>query len=310
MDAYLDDAEELRGLLNAGHKRGARAYRCEGDNNTVRGFNAFAPAALAGIGNLPGTLHDRSIIIRLVRAKPGEVAARFDCRHTEAESELCRKLARWASDNFNRLENADPALPPTAFNRLADNWRVLFAVAEVAGADWPARAAAAFDALTTSPDAEAQGIGTTLLADIAASFTAADADRLPSAKLAEALASIEGRPWAEFGKARKPISANQLANQLRKFSIAPHGIRIGTDTPRGYDLADFADAFARFLPKAAFPECNTATSPENIGDNALSRVQQAKNVLHPENARNPNGTSECCIVAPCTPPTPKEALVL
>ena len=112
VDAYLDDAEELRGLLNAGHKRGARAYRCEGDNNTVRGFNAFAPAALAGIGNLPGTLHDRSIIIRLVRAKPGEVAARFDCRHTEAESELCRKLARWASDNFNRLENANPALPP------------------------------------------------------------------------------------------------------------------------------------------------------------------------------------------------------
>src|SRR6266542_2747943 len=74
VDAYLPQAEELRGLLNAGHKRGACAYRCEGDNNAVRAFKAFAPAALAGIGLLPGTLADRSIPIPLVRAKPGEIA--------------------------------------------------------------------------------------------------------------------------------------------------------------------------------------------------------------------------------------------
>ncbi len=94
VDAYLNDAEELRGLLNAGHKRGAKAYRCDGDSNTVRGFAAFAPAALAGIGALPGTLHDRSIVIKLVRAKPGEITARFDSRLTEKETELCAKLAR------------------------------------------------------------------------------------------------------------------------------------------------------------------------------------------------------------------------
>jgi hypothetical protein len=62
-DGYLKEANDLRGLLNAGHKRGAMALRCEGENNTVRSFKAFAPAALAGIGELPGTLHDRSIVI-------------------------------------------------------------------------------------------------------------------------------------------------------------------------------------------------------------------------------------------------------
>lgn len=309
-DAYLNDAEELRGLLNAGHKRGARAYRCEGESNSVRGFNAFAPAALAGIGNLPGTLHDRSIVIPLVRALPGEVLARFDCRRTATETELCRKLARWTADNFARLESADPAMPATAFNRLADNWRPLFAIAEAAGADWPARAAAAFAALTSREDSDAQGLGATLLADIAAIFSEAGADKLPSAKLAEALARIEGRPWAEFGKARKPISANQVANQLKKFGIAPHVVRLGTEVARGYDLADFADAFARFLPKASFPECNTVTPPANIGENALSRPLHPKNVLHPENATKPNGTSECYVVTPCNPPTPQEALVL
>src|SRR5206468_8863417 len=50
VDAYLPGAEELRGLLNAGHKQGACAYRCEGVGNSVRAFKAFAPAVLSGIG--------------------------------------------------------------------------------------------------------------------------------------------------------------------------------------------------------------------------------------------------------------------
>ncbi len=182
VDSYLNEAEELRGLLNAGHKRGARAYRVEGESLQVRGFNAFAPAALAGIGDLPGTLHDRSIVIRLVRAKPGEVAARFDSRRTHAETGLCRKLARWTADNFTKLEACDPHLPETAFNRLGDNWRPLFAIAEVAGADWPQRAAGAFATLTSGDDLDAQGIGATLLADIAAVFVnvaIAHSGRLP-----------------------------------------------------------------------------------------------------------------------------------
>ena len=93
-DAWMRDNEELRGLLNAGHRRGGQALRCEGESNEVRAFNVFAPAVLCGIGALPGTLHDRSIVIRLERAKPGELRERFDSRHVEQETELCRKLAR------------------------------------------------------------------------------------------------------------------------------------------------------------------------------------------------------------------------
>src|SRR5207247_4658957 len=77
-DAWLRDNEELRGLLNAGHRRGAVAYRCEGDSNEVRGFSVFSPAVLSGIGALPGTLHDRSIVVHLERAKLGEARERFD----------------------------------------------------------------------------------------------------------------------------------------------------------------------------------------------------------------------------------------
>jgi putative DNA primase/helicase len=193
-DAWLRDNEELRGLLNAGHRRGGQALRCEGESNEVRAFNVFAPAVLCGIGTLPGTLHDRSIPIRLERAKPGELRERFDTRHVGAENDLCRKLARFCADNQPRLQECDPAMPPGAFNRLADNWRPLFAVAETAGGNWPTRAREAFASLTARDDAEAQGVGTMLLTDVRQVLTEGGCDRVFSKTLVDRLCSLSDRP--------------------------------------------------------------------------------------------------------------------
>jgi hypothetical protein len=112
-DRFLRDKEELCGALNAGQKRGGVFLRCEGDRNEIRAFKTFAPAALAGIGSLPGTLADRSIIIRMQRAKPGEIRQRqrFDSRKIAREQNLKRRLIRWAQDNRQRLEASDPELP-------------------------------------------------------------------------------------------------------------------------------------------------------------------------------------------------------
>ena len=76
-------------------------------------------------------------------------------------------------------------------------------------------------------------------------------DRLSSNELVAALIAIEGRPWAEW-KAGKPLSANGLARLLAPFGIAPATIRTGTGTPKGYQLAQFEDAFARYLPGRRF----------------------------------------------------------
>lgn len=283
IDTYLHEADELRGLLNAGHKRGAKAYRCEGDQNQVRAFAAFAPAVLAGIGTLPGTLHDRSLVVRLVRAKPGEVSARFDSRRTLVEHELCRKLARWAGDHRGQLEQLDPALPDGAFNRLADNWRPLFAVAHVAGGDWPRRAAAAFAALTSGDDMDAHGIGVALLADIRAIFINAGTDRLASKDIAERLAAMDGKPWPEF-KSGKPITSNQLARLLARFKIHSRTVRIGDDTAKGYHFDDFEDAFARFLPDSPRSNRNTVTTRASIGDSPLSETSHGETLLPFETA--------------------------
>jgi hypothetical protein len=139
-----------------------------------------------------------------------------------------------------------------------------------------------------------------LLSDIADIFTAEGTDRVPSSELAESLAAIEGRPWAEWGKHRKAISTNQLANQLRRFGISPRGIRLGDETPRGYLLDDFKEAFSRYLPDTPFPDCNTATT---LGKTPLSEVQQPEFVLHPEKAPF---TRECCTVGPCKEGEPEK----
>jgi putative DNA primase/helicase len=287
-DSWLWGNVEVRGMFNAGHRRGGQVLRCEGDNHEVRAFGVFGPAVLCGIGELPGTLHDRSIIIRLVRAKPGEIKVRFDSRRTTQEIELRRKLARWAADNHDRLQACDPELPTSANNRIADNWRPLFAIAEVAGGGWPERVARAFASLSSNDDLNAQGIGIALLADIKDLFGKPGLDRLPSAEIAKALAQLEGHPWAEFGKNAGGITANQLARQLHRFRIAPHTIKVSDgSTCKGYYRADFDEAFERFLPHPPVSNRNPVTNAVNTCDSSVPEPSPEGGGLRFENAQNP-----------------------
>lgn len=238
----------MRGVLNAGHRRGGKIFRCEGDSHEIRGFSVFGPVVLCGIGALPGTLQDRSITIRLERAKPGEIQQRFDSRHTDYERELCSKLARWCADNRARLEACDPKMPKDAFDRLADKWRPLFAIAEILGGDWPRRAAIAFDKLTSRDDSEAQGIGVMLLADSQQVFDESGIERIFSRDLIRSLCEMKERPWPEAQRG-KPITERWLARHLGSFGIHPKTLRIDDDRAKGYEKADFAEAFERY----AFP---------------------------------------------------------
>ena len=262
LDAYLPGAEELRGLLNAGHKQGACAFRCEGQGNGVRSYKAFAPAVLSGIGPLPDTLRSRSIRILLLKAEPGQITAGFDSRHTEIENVLGRKLARWAQDNFPALQACDPPMPPSAYNRVADNWRPLFAIAHIAGGDWPALALEAYNHLANRPSASASSNSTLcthhsalektnphdleLLKAIQLIFEQSRATRITSKQLVEALEVLPDRPW-QSKLASQKSKMSWLALQLRPLGIIPRVMRFGSHCAKGYDLEDLTDAFSRLL---------------------------------------------------------------
>jgi len=86
-----------------------------------------------------------------------------------------------------------------------------------------------------------------LLKDIKAIFHARETSRLSSEVIVDDLRALEDRPWDEYGKARKPITKNKLADLLKPFGIRPGKVRIGSSTPNGYRLEQFRDAFERYL---------------------------------------------------------------
>src|SRR5439155_19704120 len=136
-------------------------------------------------------------------------------RLKDAEASRCRCL-RLEQDHLAQLPPCDPKMPETPHDRAADNWRPLCAIAEVAGGQWPQRAANALKALTPL-DLDDEAAGVMLLEDMWRLFTEQATDKLPSAEIVAALHKLEERPWSEWGRQEKPITARQIARLLAPF---------------------------------------------------------------------------------------------
>jgi hypothetical protein len=120
--------------------------------------------------------------------------------------------------------------------------------------------------------------------------------------LAKALAELEGRPWAEWGKLQKPITQNQLARLLSKYTdpndrpIGPGNIRFPGDiVVRGYEREQFTEAWALYLPpdgssSPSTPDskCYTATTRVNTGENGDFQSATAEPCSASENAVSVN----------------------
>jgi hypothetical protein len=182
-------------------------------------------------------------------------------------------------------------------NRTADNWRPLFTIADLIGFNWPARIRdAAYALIGTEPDSD----DSVLLADIKATFEARGADRLSSEDICEALAAMEGRPWAEYGKSGKHISKNQLAKRLKRFKIVPDSVRIGDKTPRGYYQHQFQEAWGRYLsstPQEARIETQHRNNANALGVSDAFQSATEKTVFRLENTEKLPQNGVCCSVA-------------
>jgi len=171
-----------------------------------------------------------------------------------------------------QLHECDPVVPETLNDRAADNWRPLCAIAEVAGGDWPQRVAHAISALTPQ-ELDDETAGVLLLEDLYHLFTTAQTDRLTSEAVVAGLRQLEERPWSEWGRNEKPITATQVARLLRPFDIKPKSIRVGTGTPKGYEREQFTDAWARYLPLLSVtlsppPDGQPAATPPQVSNDA------------------------------------------
>jgi hypothetical protein len=247
--AKARDREDLRGLLNAGYRRGAVVRRMGGAKmTTLEAFAVFCAKAFAGIGELPDTIADRCVPISLTRKTRDEPVARIRRRDALADAEpLQISAASWASHHAPSLAEARPDLPDELDDRAQDVWEPLFAIADRAGDDWPERARRAALALSSNGEREDASAGVQLLGDCCQVFGGQGVDRFTSVGLADALHEIEESPWGEwYGK---PITPRGIAKLLSRYRIRPRTIRLHDDTTaKGYKREWFEDAWARYLP--------------------------------------------------------------
>jgi putative DNA primase/helicase len=286
-DTFLTTREDVRGILNSGHRKGDYFVRTVGDDHEPRRFSTYSPAAIAMIGRLPDTLNDRSVELSLYRRKTNEPVQLFRCDRANSLTILARKMARWAVDNAAALKDADPDMGEVQ-NRTADNWRPLLAIADVVGGEWPKRAR---EIMVAADDARSDFSNRAmLLTDIKAAFQDKQTDRLSSEDLARYLGALEDRPWAEYGRTGRPITAAAVARLLTPFLISPKSVRLPDGRNlKGYHLTAFNEVFERYLPS----ESVTPSQPMRRSDcDVLEGVTRSEHVTAAK-ASQPLSHSDC-----------------
>jgi Protein of unknown function (DUF3631) len=297
------DNEEIRGLLNAGHRRGAVAGRCvtRGKIVETEEIPAYCAVALAGLGGLPDTLLSRSIVIRMKRRAPGERVEPYRRRVHEADGAKLRgRLAEWAALHEEDLTAAWPEMPSGIEDRDADLWEPLLAVADAVGGHWPKRARDAAVALVAESKQSTPSLGVRLLVDLHTVF--GDLEVMSTKQILRRLCGEEpygtddeGRallldeaPWAELDKGN-PLNPRSLAGYLRQYEVKSKVIRVGETTHRGYAAEDFFDAWSRYLPPPPLEDVTDVT-----GVTEQDQVTDVTSVTHPR-ADVPNATAcrEC-----------------
>ncbi len=295
------DREDLRGMLNAGYRRGAAVQRMGGAKmTTLEAFPVYCPKAFAGIGELPDTLSDRSVRIRLERRTREEPLERFRRRDVDGSAEPLRmSLESVMGHNCDKLSYARPHLPDELDDRQQDCWEPLLAIADMAGGDWPDRARFAALKLSDPETREDESLSARLLADIYAVFGSVDEQRLRTSDLIEELSKIEESPWGDWWG--KQISPRALSKLLKPYRIRTMPIWTDGQTVKGYKAEQFADHWLRVLGVRwvkgvrSGSSTDAAPNPPN-GPNPFVAVADA------ERARRFD------LVYPPTPPAPEETL--
>jgi len=297
-DTFLRDNEDLRGVLNSGHSRAtASVIRIVGQDFEARAFSTWGCVAIASIGELPDTLADRSIPIRMSRKKEGEQVERFRSDKAPELVVIARKAVRWASENISMLTELDPQVPGELFNRAADNWRPLLAIADSVGGNWPETARKAAVSLSATLEGSETSVRAQLLTDIKSIFEENNAETLSSERLVVSLGYMEERPWPEW-KRGKPITVRQLATLLKPFGVKPKQLWIEGRNERRYTIEDFSDAFERYIPAQSARPLDTW---DTAGSSDLQSARP-ENALADENPLKPNDTVGSSTLADREPP--------
>ena len=297
-DTFFGNDEELRGVVDGSQRRDlAYVLRCVGEEHEPRRFVTWCPKAIAGIGKLPETVVDRSLVLNLERRPTNErTLPRWRDRDRKAIEELKRRLARWLVDNEEAIlaARARVSYPPGLHDRARDAWESLLAIAEIACGKWSnqsGRGWAACEALRPNENDET-GIREQLLADLRVVFAkAGNPEVLSTQKILDALHQLESRPWSEWGRSNRPLTPRGLSSLLAPFRVKSENQRCGGRQFKGYRREDLEPIWARYAvssPKEGSPIRPTVPLPSGTAFPTDFYPSQSLEPGRIENPRNPD----------------------
>jgi putative DNA primase/helicase len=212
-------------------------------------YDVFCPkviGAIAGSNFLPPNSMGRSIHFGMLPKLPSETIEEFKYADDDEFLVQRRKLARFALDNAEALRAANPAMPEGFDNRLRQNWKLMFAIADLAGGPWPKRVRAA--AVKLTKQYYEPSVGRQCLSLFAELFLTSEYEGMvTSAWAQEQFAADLTSVWANY-RGRGPITQRSIRDILNPYGIGPGMIhprgRLGD---RGYKLEWFETAFRHYL---------------------------------------------------------------
>jgi hypothetical protein len=295
MDAQLggdkEFAETIRGILNEGFEKGGVYHKCIGKNHDLKDFQVYGPKCFAGIGKLPETVASRSIPIEMRRKLPGEHVLPMRSREVKESSAPIRaQFAAWKDSKVaDQLAQIRPGSIDALGDRQNDVAEPLLCIATLAGSAWLQRLSDALVMVLGAGQDENVSVGVNLLISIRDAFDELGVDRLPSKSLASQLCEMEGKPWAEWRG--KGLTANNLAQQLKRYHIYPRKIRTGTEaTVQGYMREFFEDAWERYCSSPVSPAVSNGTTEQpvsSLGETHLSKWNTNGTQMEQEQTRVP-----------------------
>jgi putative DNA primase/helicase len=260
-----DKKEMITIVLNAGFHRDGKVDRCEGDEHKVKTFGVYCPKALAGIGDYTtDTVTDRSIQLSMQKKLKSQEVEKFRRYQNE---ELQRKCVRWAKDNLDMLASSRPQMPNTLSDRQEDIWECLFAIAEIAGGEWPQKVWDAASAQAADSVAQVTD-DLVLLAAIRQRFVEIPSHKEASSVICEWLNFQDDLPFKDWRRGQG-IDPRFLGRKLKPYGITPRNLNLGGSSRlKGYLLEELEPVFQRYLPPDNPPiQPLPATTPEKAGRN-------------------------------------------
>jgi hypothetical protein len=244
-DTAFVGANKLRALINGSWTRSSAKKKIGTSHGAARWYSLWCPKAFGMIGRRmePSTL-SRCIVIEMQRKLPDELIEGFEGVDDDELKLLRCKAMRFAADNLEALKSARPDFPVKMFrdpeDRFSKNWRMLLAIADMAGGKWGSSARKAAVAIGSAfADEDDQSKGIRLLAAIKV-IRVDGAKHIVTADLVAKLAAHDDC-WAK-------VTAAQISDLLRPHKIRPVNIRVSKQQVlKGYRFADFDDPTRRYV---------------------------------------------------------------